>query len=78
VKRGAIITTVQPGSPAAKAGLRRLDVIIRYQGKEVNTAPDLLRELRSSRIGEEISVTYVRGKNTYTATALLTDSPPPR
>ncbi|MFA5399581.1 MAG: trypsin-like peptidase domain-containing protein [Dehalococcoidia bacterium] len=78
VKRGAIITTVQPGSPAARAGMRRLDVIIRYQGKEITTAPELLRELRSSKIGDEISVTYVRGKNTYTATALLTDSPPPQ
>jgi len=78
VKRGAIITTVQPGSPAARAGMRRLDVIIRYQGKEITTAPELLRELRSSKIGDEISVTYVRGKNTFTVTALLTDSPPPR
>ncbi|MBN1690807.1 MAG: trypsin-like peptidase domain-containing protein [Dehalococcoidia bacterium] len=78
VKRGAIITTVQPGSPAARAGMRRLDVIIRYQGKEITTAPELLRELRSSKIGDEISVTYIRGKNTYNVTALLTDSPPPR
>ena len=77
VNHGAVITTIQPGSPAAKAGMRRLDVIIRYQGNEVNTAPELLRALRSSRIGDEISVTYVRGRNTYTATALLTDSPPP-
>jgi len=78
VKRGAIITTVQPGSPAARAGMRRLDVIIRYRDKDIATAPELLRELRSSQIGEEISLTYVRGKNMYTVTALLTDSPPPR
>jgi len=78
VKRGAIVTTVQPGSPAARAGLRRLDVIIRYHGKEITTAPELLRELRNSKIGEEITITYVRGKNTYTVNALLTDSPPPR
>jgi len=78
VKRGAIVTTVQPGSPAARAGLRRLDVIIRYHGKEITTAPELLRELRNSKIGEEIKITYVTGKNTYTVNALLTDSPPPR
>jgi len=78
VNHGAVVTMVQPGSPAAKAGMRRLDVIIRYRGKEVATAPELLRELRNSKIGEEISVTYVRGKNTLNVTALLTDSPPPR
>ena len=78
VNRGAIVTTIQPGSPAAKAGMRRLDVIIKYQGQQVNTAPELLRALRNSKIGDEISVTFVRGRNTLTATTLLTDSPPPR
>jgi serine protease Do len=78
VNRGAIVTTIQPGSPAAKAGMRRLDVIVKYQGQDVNTAPELLRALRNSKIGDEISMTYVRGRNTYDTTALLTDSPPPR
>ena len=45
VDHGAVVTTVQPGSPAAKAGLKRLDVIIKYQGNDINTAPELLRAL---------------------------------
>ena len=75
---GAIITFVQPGSPASNAGLRRYDIITKYHGKDVNNAQDLLRALRVSQIGEEISITYIRGKNTYTTSVTLTESPPPK
>ncbi len=78
VDHGAVVTYVQPGSPAVKAGLKRFDVITRYKDKEINSAPDFLRALRTSQIGEVVSITYVRGKNTLTTTAQLTQSPPPR
>lgn len=78
VDRGAAVTFVQASSPAAKAGLRRLDVITKYQDKDINTAPELLRALRNSQIGDEITVTYVRGKTSMTATMQLTKSPPPK
>jgi serine protease Do len=78
INRGAVVTVVQPGSPAAKAGLRKLDVILRYRNLDVSTAPELLQALRNSQIGEEVQITYMRGKNTLTATVVLTSSPPPR
>ena len=78
VNRGAVVTVVQPGSPAANAGLRRLDVILKYQNKDISTASELLRELRNSKIGEEVTITYMRGKNTLTTSARLTTSPPPK
>jgi serine protease Do len=78
VSQGAIVTFVQAGSPAAKAGLRRFDVIIKYQNTEVKSAPEMLHALRASQIGEEVTITYVRGKNTLTAAVQLTNSPPPR
>ena len=77
INRGAVVTYVQPGSPAAQAGLKRLDVIVQYRGKDVANAPDLLRALRNSQIGEEVNVTYVRGKNAYNAAIKLVQSPPP-
>ena len=61
-----------------KAGFKKLDVIIKYQGKDINSAPELLRLLRSSQIGDEVSITYMRGKNTFTTTLQLVNSPPPR
>ena len=78
VDHGAAVTYVQPGSPAAKAGLKRLDVITKYQGTDINSAPELLRALRNSQIGEDVTMTYVRGKTTLTATMQLTTSPPPQ
>ncbi len=78
VKRGAVITYVQPGSPAANAGLKKFDVITNYKGKEINTAQELLSGLRTSKIGEDVTLTYMRGKNSLTATVRLTTSPPPR
>ncbi len=78
VNRGAVVTVVQPGSPAANAGLRRLDVILKYQNKDIGTASELLRELRNSKIGEEVTITYMRGKNTLTTSVRLTTSPPPK
>jgi serine protease Do len=78
VNHGAVVTYVQPGSPAARAGLRRLDVIIKYQDKDINTEQEFLRELRNSQIGQDVTITYVRGKTTLTTSTQLTKSPPPQ
>ncbi len=51
-----MITFVQPGSPAANAGLRKLDVITKYQGQDIPDAPTLLNDLRNSKIGDDVSL----------------------
>jgi PDZ domain len=40
---GVIITDISSGSPAADAGLKKGDVIIRAEGEDVDSIPDLLR-----------------------------------
>jgi serine protease Do len=42
VERGARITTVHPGGPADRAGLRQGDVIISFQGNPVTDARQLV------------------------------------
>lgn len=77
-RKGAVITFVQPGSPAAKAGLRRLDVITKFKGNEISSAAELLKLLRNSQVGEEVSITFMRGRAVMTTTVTLEISPPPK
>ena len=77
VDKGAAITHVAQGSPAAKAGLQRFDIVIKFNDKEITNAGELLQELHSSKIGEEVEITFVRDKDTSITYARLTESPPP-
>ena len=78
VDHGAVVTYVQPGSPVAQAGLRKLDVIVKYQDKDINTSSELLSELRNAQIGQAVTLIYVRGRATLTSTVKLTKTPPPQ
>lgn len=78
VNRGVVITYVAPGSPADKAGLRQLDVITHFKDEEVTTADELIQAIHSSQIGEEVKITFVRGKETRTTYARLTQRPSPQ
>ncbi len=78
VDKGVVITYVAPGSPAEKAGLRQLDVIIRFKGKDVVTAQEVVEAIRSSKVGEDVEITFVRGNERQTVHARLAQSPPTR
>ena len=71
--RGVAVLNVVQNSPAAKAGLQKGDVIIRFDGEEVKSeakllrliaeiAPDQKAEITVLRNGGEISLTAVMGK----------------
>jgi serine protease Do len=77
VNKGAVVAYVKPGSPAAQVGLQQLDVIIRFKGKEVTTAEEVINAIHDSQIGEEVQITFIRGNETKTTSARLIQSPPP-
>ena len=77
VSKGVVVAYVRPGSPAAKAGLQQLDVITRFKGKEVTKAEEVITTILDSNVGEEITITLVRGNETKTTSARLVQSPPP-
>ena len=58
VRRGAQITDVKPGSPAAQAGLPVGAVIVRLDSREVASADDLVAAIKSAHSGQEVEVTY--------------------
>ena len=57
---GVLITTIEPGSPAARAGLQPGDIIVAFAGQPVHGIDDLHRLLSGDRIGAATSVAAVR------------------
>ncbi len=49
--RGALVNSVEKGSPADKAGVEATDIIIGYDGKPVESSSDLPRMVGSTRPG---------------------------
>ena len=75
VDKGAIIAEVNPDSPADNAGLREGDIIVSIDGTEISTAQKLIKVIHSRQIGQEIEITYWRGEDKYTTTAILIERP---
>lgn len=57
---GALVSGVEPGAPAALAGVGVGDVIVRFAGKRVASSGDLPRIVAASRPGEEVELVVVR------------------
>lgn len=60
VREGAIVQSVAPGSPAARAGLQPRDIITRVNGTAIPSGGELRRVLRSRRPGDQVELTFVR------------------
>ena len=64
--QGAVVTNVEPGSPADNAGLSRGDVIVEVDRKQVKSAADVKQELGSVPAGHDALVlVWSRGGNTF-------------
>jgi S1-C subfamily serine protease len=66
VKKGAVVIQVLSGTPADRAGLRRGDIIVEFDGKEIKSMDDLVSEVRKKKVGEKVEITIVRGKKKLT------------
>src|SRR5690625_177369 len=61
VEGGIYIWSIEPFSPAEKAGLKRLDVITALDGEEIMGTIDLRKVLyQEKEIGDDLSVTFYR------------------
>jgi membrane-associated protease RseP (regulator of RpoE activity) len=69
---GVMVSQVEPGSPAAKAGLKAGDILTGFDGDELESAFDVSRAVRQKKDGEPIALEVYRdGKmQKLTATAM--------
>jgi serine protease Do len=73
VDRGALIVEIVAGSPADEAGLKVGDIISSFKGEEISNVADLVQTIRTSEIGEEVEIVFVRGEDTKTTSARLVE-----
>jgi len=59
---GALVEEVIPGSAGESAGLDVGDVVTAIDGQQVDSSDALVALIRAYRPGEEVTLTYVRGK----------------
>ena len=62
--RGALVSSVVPGSAADKAGVREGDIITKYGDKLIETPSDLSRSVASTKPGSKNTLTVFRNGST--------------
>jgi serine protease Do len=58
--QGALIASVDPGGPAAKAGVKAGDVVTKFNGKDIADTNDLPRLVAAAKPGEKATITVWR------------------
>lgn len=73
--KGALVGDVAKGSPAEKAGIRRGDVILEFNGKKVKDVGNLRNMVAQSKVGSEVSIAILRGNKEYSFRVLIAELP---
>ena len=72
---GALVSAVEPDSPAAKAGLQAGDVIVQFNGTKIDKVSDLPRLVGNTKPGSKASLTIFRRGKQQQLTITVADVP---
>ena len=72
---GALVSTVDRGGPADKAGIEAGDVILKFDGKSVNQSGDLPRIVGATRPGSKVPVQVWRKNSAHELTVTVGEIP---
>jgi serine protease Do len=65
---GALVSDIEPGSPADKAGIKKGDIILKFNGKEITKMKELPTIVAMTPVGETVTVTILRDGKTRDVT----------
>ena len=70
---GALVSGVEPGSPADHAGLKQGDVIVTLNGRQVTDGNALRNQIASTRPGSSVSLGFLRDGKTESRSVRLVE-----
>lgn len=59
-QKGILVADVVPGSPAEKGGIERGDIIVSYNGKDVDDSHKLPAMVAATPVNEKVAITVIR------------------
>jgi len=75
VDKGAIVVDVVEGSPAWNAGMRRGDIIVKFDGESIESMDDLIVKIRQKNIEDLVEVDYIRNGDRMEVELKLEEKP---
>ncbi len=75
---GALVNSLEKGGPAQSGGIEPSDIILRFDGKVVNTSGDLPRLVAATRPGSRVPVEVWRKGQSREFTVTVADTPEER
>lgn len=73
-KSGVLVSEVEEDSPAAAAGLKAGDIIVKVEGEDINSPGDLHDLIRDYNKGDKVDIEVLRKGNNETLTAELDET----
>jgi membrane-associated protease RseP (regulator of RpoE activity) len=71
----AVVSSVNPGSPAQEAGIQSGDIIVAMNGQEVRSYPEAISMVRQMRPGDELPIVIERARGENEVVAILDQRP---
>jgi Do/DeqQ family serine protease len=73
--QGALIVGTIAGSPAARAGLRQGDVIVKINNRKINNPDDLIEAIKETKIGQKVTLLLYRQGEIKTVSLTISEKP---
>lgn len=76
VQDGIRVTFVRSDTPAYRAGMRRNDVIVEYNGERIKKSVDLMMLIAESQVGKKAVIKVLRSGKDRTLNVIIDEIPP--
>jgi S1-C subfamily serine protease len=76
-EKGVVVKEAAPDGPAAKAGVKAGDRVVKVAGQEVKDADAFVKAVAAHKPGEKLALTVVRDGKEQTVSAILGERPAP-